>query len=67
MTTATLAGLVFDRRICAPAADAGADFLCDAACDAGQRAGQGTNFSVLVRQMVDGANNFSLLSIPFSS
>ena len=25
----------------------------------------GTNFSVLVRQMVDGANNFSLLSIPF--
>ena len=27
----------------------------------------GTNFSVLVRQMVDGANNFSLLSIPFLS
>ena len=25
----------------------------------------GTNFSVLVRQMVDGVNNFSLLSIPF--
>lgn len=25
----------------------------------------GTNFSVLVRQMVDGANSFSLLSIPF--
>ena len=25
----------------------------------------GTNFSVMVRQMVDGANNFSLLSIPF--
>ena len=25
----------------------------------------GTNFSVLVSQMVDGANNFSLLSIPF--
>ncbi|MDO5377499.1 MAG: TRAP transporter large permease [Clostridia bacterium] len=25
----------------------------------------GTNFSVIVRQMVDGANNFSLLSIPF--
>ena len=25
----------------------------------------GTNFSVLVRQMVDGANNFSLLSVPF--
>ena len=25
----------------------------------------GTNFSVLIRQMVDGANNFSLLSIPF--
>ncbi len=24
-----------------------------------------TNFSVMVRQMVDGANNFSLLSIPF--
>ena len=25
----------------------------------------GTNFSVMVRQMMDGANNFSLLSIPF--
>ena len=25
----------------------------------------GTNFSVMIRQMMDGANNFSLLSIPF--
>lgn len=25
----------------------------------------GTNFSVMVRQMIDGVNNFSLLSIPF--
>ncbi|MDO5298775.1 MAG: TRAP transporter large permease [Clostridia bacterium] len=31
----------------------------------GSALAMGTNFSVLVRQMVDGANNFSLLSIPF--
>ena len=31
----------------------------------GSAAIMGTNFSVMVRQMVDGANNFSLLSIPF--
>jgi len=31
----------------------------------GSAAIMGTKFSVMVRQMVDGANNFSLLSIPF--
>ena len=31
----------------------------------GSAALKGTKFSVMVRQMVDGANNFSLLSIPF--
>ena len=31
----------------------------------GSAALMGTKFSVMVRQMVDGANNFSLLSIPF--
>ncbi len=31
----------------------------------GSAALMGTNFSVMIRQMMDGANNFSLLSIPF--
>lgn len=31
----------------------------------GSAAVMGTNFSVLIRQLMDGANNFSLLSIPF--
>ena len=31
----------------------------------GSAAVMGTNFSVMIRQMMDGANNFSLLSIPF--
>lgn len=31
----------------------------------GSAAVMGTNFSVMIRQLMDGANNFSLLSIPF--
>ena len=31
----------------------------------GSAAIMGTNFSVMIRQLMDGANNFSLLSIPF--